>query len=349
MSIYFSEKFKRLHKYKDLTQEQIADIFHVSPQAVSRWETGATYPDIELLPHLAIYFKVTVDELLGTEEILGEAKANEYIRDIRNLLNSGKVNEAIDTARKSVKEFPLNNDLQNHLVQALCTACSDETPGYKESTEKYKNEIITLGAKAGNKFQLIQLYVKWDMKEEAKRILDTMPAEIWDAKEVWYGCILEGDEWKKHHEDTMMRIMVLLSHLIGEYSPKYWSPLQKIECSKSVKKICSLIGFDDDESEDSVGRALGNIGTAKVYCDAGDIENALYHVEKATQDSMHHIDQMDKTREDGSNYFAWSTPHNLPWILWEDHLMKPQFDIIRNEERFIKCFELLKANSKELK
>ena len=56
MPIYFSEKFKDLRKARNLTQEQIADIFHISPQAVSRWETGATYPDIEILPHLAIFF-----------------------------------------------------------------------------------------------------------------------------------------------------------------------------------------------------------------------------------------------------------------------------------------------------
>ena len=111
-----------------------------------------------------------------------------------------------------------------------------------------------------------------------------------------------------------------------------------------------MIGFDEeDETEDSVGSAFGNIGTAKLYCEAGDIENALEHLEKATQDSMHHIDVMDKTCEDGSNYYSWSTPRNLPWVLWEDHLTKPQFDIIRNHERFIKCFELLKANSRELK
>ena len=67
MSNYFSTKFKNLRKANDLTQEQIAEIFHVSPQSVSRWETGANYPDIEILPHIALFFKVTVDELLGTE------------------------------------------------------------------------------------------------------------------------------------------------------------------------------------------------------------------------------------------------------------------------------------------
>ena len=40
MAIYFSEKFKQNRKAKDHTQEQLAEIFHVSPQAISRWENG---------------------------------------------------------------------------------------------------------------------------------------------------------------------------------------------------------------------------------------------------------------------------------------------------------------------
>jgi transcriptional regulator with XRE-family HTH domain len=120
MTVYFSEKFKQLRKANDLTQDQIAEIFHVSPQSVSRWETGANYPDIGLLPHIAGFFKVTVDELLGTELILGEEKAKEYRKEIRVLLNAGKWNEAIDTARRAVKEYPVNYKLQGLLMQALC-------------------------------------------------------------------------------------------------------------------------------------------------------------------------------------------------------------------------------------
>jgi len=360
MSVYFSEKFKKLRKDKDLTQEEIADIFHVSPQAVSRWETGATYPDIELLPHIAIFFKITLDELLGTEEILGEAKAKEYIRDIRNLLNSGKLYDAIDLARKAVKEYPLNNGLKGHLMQALCKVCSEETPGYEENIKKYKDEIIKLGENGINKIDLVRLYAKWGMKEEARKILETMPGEIWDSKEVWYGCIYEGEEWRKHQQVTMIRIMVMLQHFIGEYKNKAGlEPLQKIECIKIQKQLGEIMApitsdvassfHDDVEAADHVGDAFGNISLAGLYCEAGDIENALDHVEKGTQYSMYHIDVMDKTNSDGSNYMAWSTPRNLPWILWEDELSKPQFDIIRNHERFIKCFELLKANSRELK
>lgn len=61
----FSEIFKGFRKNKHMTQEQIAEVLGVSPQAVSRWETSVTFPDVTLLPTIAKYFETTVDELLG--------------------------------------------------------------------------------------------------------------------------------------------------------------------------------------------------------------------------------------------------------------------------------------------
>ena len=47
-----------------VTQDQLADFAGVSKTAVSKWETGATYPDITLLPRLASFFHVTIDQLM---------------------------------------------------------------------------------------------------------------------------------------------------------------------------------------------------------------------------------------------------------------------------------------------
>lgn len=349
MVIYFSEKFKQLRKDKDLTQDQIAGIFHISPQAVSRWETGATYPDIEILPHLAIFFKVTVDELLGTEKIRGEEKAKEYIRDIRNLLNSGKIYDAIELARKAEKEYPLNSGFQYHLIQALRA----------DGSQKHKDEIIAIGERIintspnnwGIKYQLVQQYVAWGMKEEAKKILTTLPAEIWDSQEPWWGLVLEGEEWLKNQQHRIIRAKYYLEYLIDNYIHRENSDtLQKLEGKKAKMQIVMLIDTISGEKIEPISRVFEYIGIAELYCEAGDIENALDCVEKAARDSMYHIDQMDKTNDtDGGNYMAWSTPRNLPWVLWEDHLSKPLFDIIKNNDRFIKCFELLKSNSRELK
>ena len=65
------EVLKNLREKNHLTQDQMAERVMVTRQAVSRWETGAAYPDIMLLPELAEAFHVTVDTLLGITEARG--------------------------------------------------------------------------------------------------------------------------------------------------------------------------------------------------------------------------------------------------------------------------------------
>lgn len=63
MNNIFSENLKKLRNSKHLTQEQVAEALKVSPQSVSRWECGNTFPDIMLLPEIARLYSVTVDDL----------------------------------------------------------------------------------------------------------------------------------------------------------------------------------------------------------------------------------------------------------------------------------------------
>ncbi len=58
-----------LRKDKGIGQQDLADVLGVSFQSVSKWETGVTMPDITLLPNIAEYFKVSVDELLGLKPL----------------------------------------------------------------------------------------------------------------------------------------------------------------------------------------------------------------------------------------------------------------------------------------
>ena len=70
----FSEIFRALRKDKQLTQEQLAEVFGVSTQAISRWENSTSYPDITQLPNIASFFETTVDELLGIKKTVKKQK-----------------------------------------------------------------------------------------------------------------------------------------------------------------------------------------------------------------------------------------------------------------------------------
>lgn len=72
----FNEKLQDLRKQKGLTQEELAEQLYVSRTAISKWESGRGYPNIESLKTIALFFSVTVDELLSSDELLTVAENN---------------------------------------------------------------------------------------------------------------------------------------------------------------------------------------------------------------------------------------------------------------------------------
>jgi transcriptional regulator with XRE-family HTH domain len=65
MEMKLSNNIVQKRREKDITQNELAEYLGVSKAAVSKWENKQSYPDIFLLPKLATYFNVSVDDLLG--------------------------------------------------------------------------------------------------------------------------------------------------------------------------------------------------------------------------------------------------------------------------------------------
>ena len=66
----FYEKLQKLRKQKGLTQEELAEALFVSRTAISKWESGRGYPNIDSLKAISKYFSVSLDELLSSDEAL---------------------------------------------------------------------------------------------------------------------------------------------------------------------------------------------------------------------------------------------------------------------------------------
>ena len=71
--LYLSENLKKYRILKNLTQEDVAGYLGITPQSVSKWERGESYPDITLLPALANIFETSIDLLVGMDSIRAEA------------------------------------------------------------------------------------------------------------------------------------------------------------------------------------------------------------------------------------------------------------------------------------
>ena len=66
----FNEKLQHLRKENNMTQEQLAERLYVSRAAVSKWESGKGYPNIESLKAISKLFSVSIDDLLSGDELL---------------------------------------------------------------------------------------------------------------------------------------------------------------------------------------------------------------------------------------------------------------------------------------
>ena len=127
MKISIGDNLKQLRLQKGRTQEQLADVFGVSAQAVSRWENNTSYPDITLLPGLAIYFNTSVDAIVGMDEIRKEETLRKIHGEINDLVISGQTDKAVALIRDSLKIYPNDSGLLMSLGETLAHQHDDPT------------------------------------------------------------------------------------------------------------------------------------------------------------------------------------------------------------------------------
>lgn len=189
MKLHIGEMMKRLRKERDITQEEFADILGVSCQSISRWENGACYPDIELIPDIAAFFGISVDKLMAIDESAEKAAVAGILQEFQQAISQGMVDECIAIARAGLAEYPNNYALMNKLMYALFVAGSDDAdiPNWKENMEKYDAEITALGERIIRHCPDMEIrleaterlafnHCEMGRKEQGRAIYETLPS-----------------------------------------------------------------------------------------------------------------------------------------------------------------------------
>jgi transcriptional regulator with XRE-family HTH domain len=120
--ISIAKNLRLLRQGKNLTQEELAAFLNVSSQAVSKWESDKSYPDITLLPALAQFFDVAVDDLLGMDDIKSKAERDAIISRAEELINNAdeaKYIEAVELLRETLKFYTDDYGMMRFLSQLL--------------------------------------------------------------------------------------------------------------------------------------------------------------------------------------------------------------------------------------
>lgn len=132
------EKIRLLRRRNDVTQDQLAGYLGVTPQAVSRWESGICYPDMGSLPAIADYFSVSMDELLCYTNNQKEQKVRDCLGQVDALLDDDRIVEALELLRTAMAEVPSSSALQLETAQVLSLYAStveEKSGGHSESAQ----------------------------------------------------------------------------------------------------------------------------------------------------------------------------------------------------------------------
>ena len=183
MKINIGDNLKQLRLQKGLTQEQLADVLGVSAQAVSRWENNTSYPDITLLPGLAIYFNTSVDAIVGMDEIRKEETLRKIHGEINDLVISGQTDKAVALIRDSLKIYPNDSGLLMSLGETLAHQKDDPAATQEAITiaeRILQSNDVSTKAKGTTSANLLFLYLRAGQQEKAESLIRSIP-HIWES------------------------------------------------------------------------------------------------------------------------------------------------------------------------
>ena len=185
MQISIGENIRRLRLARGMTQEQLSEVFGVSPQAVSRWENGSACPDVTVLPGLAMFFDTTTDDILGMTAIRSEENLNRIHGEINTFMEAGDPEGAAVLIRDSLRLYPDNAGLLMSLAETLAhvpgDAALEEAVGIEERI--LRRGDVSMKAKSTSAVNLMYLYIRAGRDDDARSIIKSLP-HVWESREM---------------------------------------------------------------------------------------------------------------------------------------------------------------------
>ena len=247
-------KIRELRRQRNLTQEQLAVSLNISAQAVSKWEMGASYPDMTMIPTLAAFFKVSLDELFDFD-VKSIDKEIEEIRLDFNKYFWSNFEKAEQILLDGLKLYPASIQLKTELLKL-----------YAYNVDR-GDEIINKAFELGSHIISVSQDVFCTCRTKANII------HIYSY--------LENEKGEDHYEDIVKIIESLPYMYPYMMQDKMRLSASYIKGEEGMKEAKTL---KDIEWQEFFG-ACYQVGLR--YFDIGDYENAM----KAFQESVDVIER----------------------------------------------------------
>ena len=275
MQLDLGQKIRELRRRDGRTQEALAEAIGVTSQAVSRWEANGGYPDMEMIPSIANYFGVSIDELFGYNNERSK-KIDELAAKIdqMNFQNNGEdinIDECISLARNALIEFPGNEKIMMCLASVLYNAgyvrhgeyhLSDDDgydvldvethrtyPEWKEAISLYEKLLKTMeNGEPRHRVirELTQLYLNTGEHTRALEVIETAP-DIYGAREILRAKAVDGKKRAEAYGVALLKIVRACSELMVSgviANEKNISVVEKVQSLRGAIEIFDTICTD---------------------------------------------------------------------------------------------------------
>ena len=339
MDITISENLRQYRKNKGNTQEELAEHLGISIQAVSKWERNEGFPDITLLPKIAFYYNVSVDDLLGVGKIQMDKKVAEYFEKDDAYQRKGEFDKNRALWAEAFKEFPNNYSVMARYMGWLPDEHSDEKIELAERLLKesdnphHRHDVICC---------LSQLYNRLGNEEKAVEYAQKAPGV--DASS-W--CLLtfiyNGEKLVDHVQDNLCCFVDVMDREI--YRMMWNGGFDNGERRKGWQRSLKLYDWLYEDGD----YGFYNTKVARIYadlalCDAedGDVDGVINNLNFMAECSIKFLIQESFNR---TSFLVNRTVHNSAHKGYPSstdnecrtrlNMMKRDiFDFCREDERF---------------
>ena len=235
MQMKMGETIRIMRHKAGKTQEALAEALGMSTQAVSRWESGGGYPDVEMIPRIANYFHISIDELFGYDGDRQE-KIRAVLEHADSQITRGSVTEeCITKLREALLEFPEDSQLLLRLGYALSlfgsvnhgarrtmgkdgypendTVYNGKNPWFREAAAVFE-KLLTMDTEPEDRdgvlSRLVLLYGWMGEKERAETLaLSCTPVHF--CRETMLAVAADGEERRKWYGNEILSLMDTLA------------------------------------------------------------------------------------------------------------------------------------------
>jgi len=379
VNIKIGNIIRELRRRDSRKQEDLANVLGVTCQAVSRWEANKGYPDIEMIPAIANFFHVSIDELFGYDGDR-EKKISDILEISQRAINSNEdLSGCVEMLREAVEEFPTEYRLLVNLGFALHThgwkmhglkgqikedsdygAIDTEHASnnnfWQEAMRVFEKLLKTKDAfpeKDAVILIMVADYSKMGQFDKAKALAEKQNS-IFASRECLMTHATIYEERDRYLGEAIISVMNELKKLI---ETAVTTKKSLAESGVSVRKMLALAEFYEKLFDDGrLGIAHTNVRDLYICCSIfeakfGNLEKAMEYFDKGFN---HHKTYKEIRKTDK---YCYSSPlfskvisyGSFPKISEDglrDYLSASAPENLRNEilrnEKYSECFEYLK-------